>query len=362
MAPPPMKEPDLALAGVALLVMFGLLMWHDSPIKSSHPLDPYVQHQDPPITGYGYESWLWQDPFGFDLDSYLQRDQYLIEFDGNAEEASHRRYWVHKKIDLIDQKMHPTPTASNKKGVHKKTGRETSDKSQCEYQLEEEIKRIKRIKNDVKNHVTILAPLLKVRPNTLENKELRTRHRYAVIAGLIELGYHPSEPDLLHFCSVQKNSSKKEYDVRWERFYDESKDKPDIIVVWMNSEIFTNTDKFTDVSENLPKIISENEVRIYDLNNILDQKRSAWITEKINRINDENCKNKGIELKGTQTDDKALTENLTEELKQRNILGSSEVRIITEQDSENARNLASTFCQAFCKDKRPVACEISGIK
>ena len=35
---PPVKEPDLALAGLALLVIFGLLIWYNHrPIESSRP-------------------------------------------------------------------------------------------------------------------------------------------------------------------------------------------------------------------------------------------------------------------------------------------------------------------------------------
>jgi hypothetical protein len=211
---PPIKEPDLALAGVALLVMFAFLMWHDSPIKNSHLPDPYVQHQAPPsITGDSYESWLWQDPFEYDLNSRTQSDQ--------------------SSTTCVDDEIENTQNG------------ETAEE----------------------NYATILAPVLKA-PNTLENKEIRTRYRYAVIAGLIESGYLPREPNRLHIFPSQKNCSDNEYDVRWERFYKESKpnecksdeckpgeSKPDIVVVWMNSEIFTNTGKRTYVSTNLPKFI-----------------------------------------------------------------------------------------------------------
>lgn len=315
---PPIKEPDLALAGVALLVMFGLLMWYDSPIKSSRPFDPYVQSPDPPVTGYAYESRLWQDPFEF------------------------------KKPD-------PKPE------------KEFGD--QCKDQLIHH-----------KNGVKILAPLLKVRPDTLENKELRTRHRYAVIAGLIESGYRPSAPGHLHFCSAQ--NSDKEYDVRWERYRHESKkdepdrnesgkDKPDsdpdIIVVWMNSEIeiFTDDDRFALVPELLTK--EKNELHIFDLHDILDSKRS----KKIKEIDD---KYKNITFsKLADTDPKALTEKLAGELvKLRKIKESSEVRIITELDSEYVRKLAESFCESlhdsFGKGQQPAtnaksnACDVRGIK
>ena len=50
------KEPDLALAGLALLVIFGLLIWYDHPVESARPFGPYIQHQDLQTTGYIYES------------------------------------------------------------------------------------------------------------------------------------------------------------------------------------------------------------------------------------------------------------------------------------------------------------------
>ena len=317
---PPIKEPDLALAGVALLVLFGLLMWYDSPIKSSHPLDPYVQPPDPPVTGYAYESWLWQDPFEF-------------------------------------KKPYPKPK------------KEFED--QCKDQLENH-------KNDVK----ILAPLLKVQPNTLENKELRTRHRYAVIAGLIESGYRPSEPDHLHFCSIQKKGSNTEYDMRWEHYHHESDKDKHIVVVWMNSEIFTRDDKLTLVLEDLflSKKINKNKLYIFDQNNIFDQNRFKTRTKNIriliedinNRIKNKNANIELIKLAGAD-DDEALARKLANELvKLRNIKESSEVKIITELDSEYIRKLAGTFCESlydsFDKGKQPVAdakpdtCEIRGIK
>ena len=326
----PIKEPDLALAGVALLVMFAFLMWHDSPLKSSRPLDPYVQHQNPNATGHAYESQFWEDPFFF---------------------------------------YPPDPKEEKSKGY-------------CKEQLIEEIKA-------TENPVKILAPLLKVRPDTLENRELRTRHRYAVIAGLIESGYRPLkqgyrrlapghrplEPGHLHFCSSQENSGDQEYDVRWEHYSRESQDdlvqgKSDVIVVWMNSEIFIDDNRFGVMSRNLlgeKKIIKDN-FYVYDLNDILDQDRSAEIRRKIINVN-KNYVNENIKLikpAGSDTapagSDTALTK-LAEELKLRNIKEpSDEVMIITEQDSENARNLTSTFCRHFSEDKKSDACKSNGIK
>lgn len=328
---PQIKEPDLALAGVALLVMFAFLMWHDSPIKNSRPLDPYVQHQNPNTTGHAYESRFWEDPFS------------LYPLDPKEEKS----------------------------------------KGYCKEQLIEEIKA-------TKNPVKILAPLLKVRPDTLENRELRTRHRYAVIAGLIESGYRPLkqgyrplapghrplEPGHLHFCSSQENSGDQEYDVRWEHYSRESQDdlvqgKSDVIVVWMNSEIFIDDNRFQVMSRNLlgeKKIIKDN-FYVYDLNDILDQDRFAEITREIIYINvNKNYVNKNIKRIKPADSDTALTEKLAKELKLRNIKEpSDEVMIITEQDSENARNLANAFCKSYnsveqaVRDEKPDSCKIKNV-
>ncbi|SEJ31998.1 Integrase core domain-containing protein [Nitrosomonas eutropha] len=63
------KEPDLAFAGLALFIIFGLLIWYDrpiDPIESTRPFDSYASPQASPVTGHAYESWLWQGLFSFD--------------------------------------------------------------------------------------------------------------------------------------------------------------------------------------------------------------------------------------------------------------------------------------------------------
>ena len=327
--------PDLAPAGLALLFIFGLLMWYDLPHENARPFDPYTQHQVPHIKGYAYESWLWQDPFGVDLDSDTQKNQYYIEFNDSLEEISHLRYKVHKKMDL--------------EPLHQKEEAE----GQCEYQLNKIASASSNesgMPDISESGVKILAPLLKVQPNTLENKELRTRQRYAVIAGLIESGYSPAEPDRLHFCSIQRKSSNNEYDVRWEHYFHQSRDKPDIIVAWMNSEMFetdddepkSSLDKLAFVPSNLliPGKEDKNNFYLFDLNNILSQDRFEEITEKHKNI-------AFIEPAGTGS--KELAEKLTEELiKRQNIKEPSDLMIITEQDSENVRNFSHSFRKTLC--------------
>lgn len=346
-------EPDLALAGVALLVIFGLLIWYDKPVESIRAFDPYAQHQDLQTTGYTYESWLWQDPFGFDSISLKKESEF---------------YSVNQKKEF----------------AFFFTNQKKEREGQCEYQLNKKIKDIKDDKkNGKKKDVKILAPLLKVRSQIIdiENKELRTRDRYAVIAGLVESGYRPQDPDHLHFCSSQEN---KEYDVRWEHFRYEPKDqldtdttgknktnqqdkRPDIIVAWMNSEIFTDNAKLEQMSGKLFKAeeISKIKFSVYDLNHILDQKRSIAIK---GIIKNKTCKD--IDFVESALDDEALIEKLTKELRKlRNIKELSEVMIITEQDSENVPGLAHRFRESLCSSfPKPVnattdnaACEIKSI-
>lgn len=407
--------PDLAPAGLALLFIFGLLIWYDKPVESARPFDPYIQHQDLQTSGYSYESWLWQEPFAFDLDSYTERNQYYIEFSDKSEPALPHHFRIHKKTDVEPaDRENEANEKKESKGKKKEAEAEQaeSEEDQCEYQLKKRINAYRSnsgtsIETPTRNFVKILAPLLKVHPNTTENKEARTRQRYAVIAGLIESGYRPLEPERLHFCSSQKN---KAYDVRWEHYQHESKylldvdtpgknntnqaeknelsDKPDIIVVWINSEIFKTDDnaltldKFASGFENL---LSE-ETYIYDLNNILDLKYRDKITDK---IKEKNCKSlllvnpdgfykkvpseklpeECTEKQAGESPEKPkephiieeLTKKLSEELTLRNVKEPSDVMIITEQDSESARTLAKNFCKSFSdpsvKDKQDTNAE-----
>src|SRR5688500_14997412 len=63
---PSVKEP---LAGLALLVILGFLIWYNRQLENSRLFDPYPPDETARLTEPGaYEAWLWQDPFGFDPD------------------------------------------------------------------------------------------------------------------------------------------------------------------------------------------------------------------------------------------------------------------------------------------------------
>jgi hypothetical protein len=357
---PPVKEP---LAGLALLVIFGLLIWSNRPIQSSPPFDPYPQHETLRIIGHdAHEAWLWKDPFGFDSPD------------------------IQKAIELAEKHLKKKDPKGRtcRASLGKILGLDKND--------DEQVKNGKRVNN--KNNKekdrakpVILAPLVKVKPNTVENKELRTRQRYAVVAGLIESGYQPQEPDRLHFCAIQKSSH--EYDMRWERYkyngFEEktaskpekpggtSPARPDIIVAWIDSEILTADDKFPAGHpctpacnfpfKNLVKELSkDNEFYLFDVNDILDRNRSESIKSHIECINEKNERKKRecgrhIELikpagMKDETGNQDLANKLGAELGLRGIKEpSKEVIIILEQGSENAGALANNIGKYFSKQK-----------
>lgn len=171
MMPKHTGEPDFALIGLALLIILAFMMWQDRPIQSPRPYDSAGKHQqNPRITGNVYESWLWQDPFGFE----------------------------------------PTP----------KSG-ETQPQDQCHILLES--------KNDITKVFVLKA---KIHPNTIETKELRTRSRYAVVSGLIESGYFASEPTQINFCAIKDGT--QYYDARWELFTNTKNENNNVLVIWLD--------------------------------------------------------------------------------------------------------------------------------
>lgn len=280
MIAPAQKEPDLALAGLALIVIFGLLIWHDHPMRSDRPFDSSVmQPQYPHTAGYAYESWLWQDPFSFNS----------LEEDSKSKDST-RSY-------------------------------------RCTTQFEQYTK---------KKHISkILLSLVNVRPNTIENKETRIRHRYAAIAGLIESGYHPSRPDRLNFCASSNNN--RQFDVRWEHFNNES--NKNIIVAWIDSNAFfeinseEKNSKFINfVSNNFQSV----DVHIFDWIDAIDTATASKLKSKQN-----------IEIiQPTQINQK-LSKKLVDELENRRITKLSEIAIIMEQDSEAVRSLVRAFKKSF---------------
>ncbi len=197
------KEPDLALAGLALLIIFGFMIWHDKPIKIDRPLESYNNQQDRQIKGHSYESWLWEDPFEFNP-----------EMQNNIENRCDKQ--IHNLITkLTSIPRHKPVLDSNHKPV------------------------------SVSNLPFILSVPVTIHPNTLDNKERRNRDRYAVIAGLLESGYIPRhEPVRMNFCSSENRGTQfKNYDVRWESFKHKENTSPEVIVVWADSESICKLEK-----------------------------------------------------------------------------------------------------------------------
>ncbi|MCW5619278.1 MAG: hypothetical protein KIS65_08735, partial [Nitrosomonas sp.] len=269
MIAPAQKEPDLALAGLALIVIFGLLIWHDYPMRSDRPFDSSVmQPQYPHTTGHAYESWLWQDPFSF--------DKKLVNEDPAKNHLCITQFEKYAEKNLAPK---------------------------------------------------ILLSLVNVRPNTVENKETRIRHRYAVIAGLIESDYHPSRPDRLNFCTSQnaRANSDRQFDVRWEHFSHESNEK-NIIVAWVDSNTFFEINSKEENSKFIsfvPDIYQNVDVHIF-----------GWIGAIDAQTNGALPQHKNIKvIKPHAQINQELSKKLVEELKNRRITKPSEIAIITEQDS-----------------------------
>lgn len=351
---PSVKEP---LAGLALLVILGFLIWYNRPLENPGLFDPYPQDEAARLTGQGaYEAWLWQDPFGFDPDYGLG---------GAAEE------WA---LAARGKKRDENFSTAVPVGLT------------CKKSLNEALNLDKNKSEGIPERI-VLAPLVKVAPRTVENKEMRTRQRYAVVTGLMESGYQPVEPGTLHFCSIQENRRKKdggekdrrEYDMRWERYRHEStsKDgesetsKPDIVVAWIDSAIVTDESKFPAkhpctkscdfAFKNLLKNISKNNrLYLFDVSNTLDAERSCQIESHIGCIHDQNVKSAGINGKveniqfiklagmerknaSKKTGSEKLTELLAKELTLRGVTHQSQVMTISELNSENAAMLAGNL-------------------
>ncbi|WP_293007043.1 hypothetical protein [Nitrosomonas sp.] len=319
------KEPDLAFAGLAILILFGFLILHDNPIKSSRPADTTSSELLDLNVNHAYKSWLWEDPFG-------------KTFKLNKERVT---------TSLYDQKC-------------ESLGKKINDKS-----------------------VEIFAALLDIGLNPAENKETRIRHRYAKIAGLIEAGYSPSEePHQLHYCRFgAENDPDKKYNVGWEHFtftqnVEKGKEKPnDVILLWLDDSVFngktllsqkneTSEDAATNhkddpdnAHEFLMSLTHENKNSTHAKKNLYlfdwsysdycwngsgGNKESNESDEKATNTTSDSYPEKIIRpLKFLPQHSKDLVEKLAEELiKYRRIKDSSEIAIIVEQDTQYIRKLS----------------------
>ncbi|MBY0498951.1 MAG: hypothetical protein K2P74_04955, partial [Nitrosomonas sp.] len=321
------KEPDLAFAGIAILILFGFLIWHDNPIKSSRPADSTtLQSSDLNIKDHAYESWLWEDPFG-------------KKFQYKSEESSDNS--LDQNCTLLRKKIRNSQKKNEDKPVE------------------------------------IFAALLNTTPNTTENKESRTRHRYAKIAALIEAGYSPSEePNPMHYCRIgTPDDHDKKYNVGWEHFIfmprpnkepdsDEKDEKSDVILVWLDNNLF-NDKNFKQKNEGnkfLASLINESEkctntknnLYLFDWNYLF--KKYAHIRKthdvhkhiknsKIIPIVPANYPIKIVQpLRSTLEHSKELIQKLTDELiTYRRISALSEIAIIVEQDTQYVRELSKKF-------------------
>lgn len=286
MMPKHSREPDLALAGLVLLIIFAFMMWQDRPIQSPRPVDLIDAKQYAPrATGNSYESWLWQDPFDFDPE--------------NKNSGVDDHCFCHKEL--------LTKAISNA-----------------------ELKNAK---------IRIIAPIVPITPNTVEIKEFRTRYRYAVVTGLIEAGYRPSNPQSqsINFCASGRNGDKNKYDVRWEQWKlrpsDETKNPKNnnleyIFVIWSDDSQFTSE----KINNSLQKKGIEFSTFSFDSKNTLghylvDDFGRNYLINKAEKTNNE------------------LAILLKEELIARKITNPDEIAIISEYDTKNVQEFAGEFCK-----------------
>ncbi|WP_374564746.1 hypothetical protein [Nitrosomonas sp.] len=208
MMPKHTGEPDLALVGLALLIILAFMMWQDRPIQSPRPYDSTSKHsQAPRVSDNFYESWLWQDPFEFDP----------------GEDELHDK--LHEAFNLSGSTGKSRPLAEKSE--------KNNDLCYCKNGLL--TRAISELtENQGKTPIKILLPSVEIRPNTVEKKEFRTRYRYAVVSGLIAAGYRPSEPNRINFCASQKINGKSQYDIRWEHF--ERNGNDNLLVIWGTNE------------------------------------------------------------------------------------------------------------------------------
>lgn len=308
MMPKHTGEPDLALAGLVLLIIFAFMMWQDRPIQSPRPVDLIDAKQHAPrVTGNFYESWLWQDPFDFD-----------------------------PVVDPLNEKLHKVFQPDNGYVGLQDENSEVNDHCFCHTGLLTQTISNVEPKNAT---IRIIAPTVPITPNTVETKEFRTRYRYAVVSGLIEAGYRPSNPHSLNFCT---SSAGSKYDVRWEQWKllpsSETKNpgnnKPEyIFVIWSTEKFFSR--KITNSTER----IHQEDVLCIDSN--FDNSVKVCATSPSKKADQY-----FLHLQSTNRDN-PLSSLLKEELGKRNITNPSEIAIISEHDTESIRKFVGKFCEQF---------------
>lgn len=220
MATKQINEPDMAIVGLLLLVIFGVMIWSDRPIQSPRPYDtPYPQPLDRKVSNYTYISHPWEDPFGFKPSELQAREIYQFE--------------IKPQPDFLSQENGTVRLRKSMDGVGYESQTQENSKSRyCSAQLIEKIKKLNS--NNVENKVKILFSIVQVYPQTVNNKENRTRQRYAVTAGLAASGYHAIDSNKLNFCTTSSNSDF--FNVRWERL-ENKKNGENIIAVWITNDL-----------------------------------------------------------------------------------------------------------------------------
>lgn len=329
------SEPGMAFVGVLLLIVFGIMIFNDRPVQSPRPYDtPYPRPLDRNLIDHSYESWPWEDPFDFKPGELKESDLYQIEAELSLNEKQKLQIRLHKGLSVNDIK----------EGALK-----IDSEDSCGYQFNKN-NLVKINSPDIT--VKILTYVVKIHPKTIENKENRTRQRYAVHAGLTASGYNALEPNRLNFCT-SRNDHNKKYNVRWESFSHDKKSDEVIIVAWISGalgiEVFQKN--LQEELWNSSCVSTKNNLKCITQLPVLDieihekECMKQCLQKKLQFLPDLGWINNDDEQR------KKLTEKLVEELKLRRIDKLSEITIISEP-TPNAAKLTESFVETLKKDEK----------
>lgn len=378
--------PDLTYIGFILLAVFGSLVLNEDYLSSNRPSNLSNEHHIQQ-NGFSYDARLWQDPFDYKIPVTEVKETTLM-LDSSKPE-----------IPIIKLKGNTDNLSNN------------DEKPQCHEKFKEAIRKVDET-NESAREVIILAPVVTIGSDN-ESREQRIRKRYAVVAGLSESGYISLQPTKLNYC-FSTNSNDKPYDIRWEYYVHEGKNKfPDVLVIWLNNDkFFSNTKKDSSIEESIKKNIQEllrgqfhsknskkfnfnilgpsdsdtlqvfmQDTRLKTsipqhfidnvFNYILEPYKWTQPYESL-IINiyspfatanyDDRLETSFKNIKFTRTigTDKVLAKKLIKELKSRNIADISEVAIIAERDTYYSRNLFAEFCNSYHEQDKS-SCENANI-
>jgi hypothetical protein len=333
------KNPLLALTvATVLFAALGVIVYNPAPYKGIRPSVPVIQEPSEKIRAR-----LWQDPFQAVLDQ-----EKTSQADKKPDQT--------KPAPGAKSSVAPCISITKSPGLEKK--------------LTEEINK--------KKDVTILAVMVLGGPYDADI-EFRIRQRYAVLAGLNVLGYHPDDPTHIDFLRICQLPAENKQDTKlsltniipFEWLSDDQ--NKSVLLLWLTDESFRdnilgqldflrgNINKQLPfkiigpaTSTTLLKMIKENtgtDLQFYSAtatvdNDILMQEANSQNSVQIQP----ETFLKSDHIIRTIRSDKELAIKLSEELKNRGIQSSDHIALVAEWDTDYGRLLPETFKEVFAKD------------